>query len=53
MKDPILRHMVAIAATGMCLFAYMAGYVSGGSGWWWTGFAALIVYGGVFKLVNK
>jgi hypothetical protein len=33
--------------------AYAAGYVSGGFGWWWTVFAVLIVYGGVYRIIDK
>jgi hypothetical protein len=53
MGDQILRHMVALSITLMCVFAYYAGYVSGGRGWWWTVIGMLIIYGGVFKMVDK
>lgn len=48
-----MRHLVALAATLICLMAYYSGYVSGEHGWWWTVFALVIVYGFVYKLVNK
>lgn len=53
MGDNIVRHLVALAATIICLLAWYAGYVSGGHGWWWTFPAVLVIYGGVHKLVNK
>lgn len=53
MGDQIIRHLVALAVTIVCLLAYYAGYVSGAHGLWWTVFSLVIIYGGVFKLVNK
>lgn len=53
MADNIIRHMVAALATLITIFAYFAGYVSGGNGWWWTVFGCLIVYGGVYKIIDK
>lgn len=52
MNDKILRHLVSGIATFICLLAYSAGYISGGYGWWWTGFAMLIVYGIIFKVID-
>lgn len=53
MGDQILRHLVALAITIMCIIAYYAGYISGGRGWWWTILGMLIIYGGVYKMVDK
>lgn len=53
MGDGIVRHLVALAATLVTTFAYFAGYISGGRGWWWTVFAVVIIYGGVYRLVDK
>lgn len=53
MGDNVIRHMVALAATIVCLVAFYGGYVSGPHGWWWTAASVLIVYGGVYKLVDK
>jgi len=53
MTDIAVRHLVAIIACIICLLAYYAGWLSGQFGWWWTAFAILIVYGGVYKLVDK
>lgn len=53
MSDSFIRHIVALIATLICLMAYFAGYVSGGFGWWWTGFALLIIYGGVYRIIDK
>ena len=53
MGDDAVRHLVALAATIICLLAYYSGYVSGPHGWWWTAFSVLIIYGAVYKLVDK
>ncbi len=53
MGDTLIRHMVAIIATVICLLAYYSGYVSGQYHWWWTAFGVLIIYGGVYKLIDK
>lgn len=53
MTDAAIRHLVAIIATIICMFAYYSGYVSGTLGWWWTVFGLLIVYGGVYRIINK
>lgn len=53
MSDNGVRHLVAILATIICLMAYYSGYVSGIFGWWWTVFAMLIIYGGVYKIMDK
>lgn len=52
MNDTILRHVIAFVATLVCLLAFYGGYVSGGYGWWWTGFGLLVVYGAVYKIVD-
>lgn len=52
MNDTILRHAIAATATLVCLLAFVAGYFSGENGWWWTGFALLIIYGSVYKIVD-
>lgn len=52
MNDTIVRHIVAALATLTCLLAYIAGYISGGFGWWWTGVAVLIVYGIMYKIID-
>lgn len=52
MSDTILRHLVAGLATFICAMAYIAGYVSGEHGWWWTIVAVLIVYGAIYKAVD-
>lgn len=53
MGENIIRHLIALAATLVCALAFYAGYISGGHGWWWTIFSVIIVYGGVYHLVNK
>lgn len=53
MGDNIMRHFIALTATVICILAYYAGYVSSPHGWWWTSLGVLIVYGGVYKLVDK
>jgi len=53
MSDNFIRHVVAFIATIIGLFIYYAGYLSGQNGWWWTGFGLVIIYGGVYKIINK
>ena len=53
MTDNFMRHAVALLATIVCLLAYYSGYVSGGNGWWWTAFGLLIIYGGVYRIINN
>ena len=53
MGDNIIRHFIALLATIVCILAYYAGYISSQHGLWWTVFAIAIIYGGVYKLVDK
>lgn len=53
LSNTVVRHLVAILATLICLAAYYSGYVSGMFGWWWTVFAILIIYGGIYKIIDK
>jgi hypothetical protein len=53
MNDTAMRHMVAAIATIICLMAYYSGYVSGIFGWWWTVFGLLVIYGGIYKILDK
>lgn len=53
MNDSFIRHMVAILATAITALAFFSGYISAGHGWWWTVFGCLIVYGGVYRLIDK
>lgn len=53
MGDNLVRHLIAALAVAITLLAYYAGYVAGARGWWWPVFGVIIIYGGVYKLVNK
>lgn len=53
MSDSFIRHLVAIIATIICLLAYFAGYISGQNGWWWTAVMVLVIYGGVYRIIDK
>lgn len=53
MSDNLVRHLVAIIATIICLLAYYSGYVSGMFGWWWSVFTMLIFYALVYKIIDK
>ncbi len=53
MTDNFIRHMVAFIAASICLMAYVSGYFSGQYGWWWTAGGILIVYGGVYRIIDK
>ncbi len=52
MSDDTIRHLVATCATLICALAYYSGWISGEFGWWWTVFAVLVVYGGIFKILK-
>lgn len=53
MGENLIRHLVALSATLVCALAFYAGYISGIRGWWWAVFSVAIIYGGVYRLVNK
>jgi len=53
MTDNVIRHLVALLATIVCFLAYYSGYLSAARGWWWTVFGLIIIYGGVYKIINK
>ncbi|MFA7653421.1 MAG: hypothetical protein WCX97_00035 [Candidatus Magasanikbacteria bacterium] len=53
MGDTILRHLVAFCATVICGLAYYSGYISGPHEMWWTAFGLIVIYGAVFKFVDK
>lgn len=53
MNDSAVRHMIAFLATIVAGFAYWAGYISGGQGWWWTAFGLVIIYGGIYNIIDK
>ena len=47
-----LRHLIAFLGTLVAGFAFWGGYVSGVQGWWWTAFGLLIIYGGIYKIID-
>lgn len=49
MSDNSTKHFVAFSIAMIALLAFLAGYFSAGFEWWWTSFAILIVYGGVYS----
>lgn len=53
MGDNIVRHLVAIFGTVIVFLAYYSGYISSKNGWWWTSFGLLIIYGGIYKIIDK
>jgi len=53
MNDVTLRHFVALIATIICVMAYYSGYISHMFDLWWTVFGMLIVYGGIYKILDK
>lgn len=53
MSDNFVRHLVALAITLVSVLVFVGGYMSAGRGWWWTVFALLIIYGGVYKIIDK
>lgn len=52
MSDNLVRHLVSALLTIVCLLAFFGGYISGVLGIWWTGFIVLVVYGGVYKIID-
>ena len=52
MTDNSVRHIVAFCVTFATMLSYLAGYISGGFGWWWTIFATFIVYGIMYKMID-
>ncbi len=53
MSDNIIRHMVALLATIICALAYFSGYVSASFNGWWTVFGVLVIYGGIYRIIDK
>jgi len=52
MSDSVLKHIIALSGTLVCLLAYWAGYQSGLVGWWWTALSLIIIYAAIAKLVD-
>lgn len=52
MTETIMRHLISFIGTLVVFLAYVAGYVSGGFRWWWTGFALIFIYLAIYKLVD-
>jgi hypothetical protein len=52
MTDSFIRHLVAFIGTLVTLFAFVAGYVAAGNGWWWAGLSVIVVYAAIYKLVD-
>jgi len=53
MSDNLMRHIVAIIITLICVLSYVAGYYAGPNGWWWGVFAVFVIYGAVYKIIDK
>ena len=47
-----VRHLIASIATIVAILCYVGGYLSGTHGWWWTAFSLLIVYGGIYNIID-
>ena len=52
MSDNFIRHLISFIGMAVCMLAWWSGYVSGGAGWWWTVFGAIIMYVVIYKLVE-
>ncbi len=52
MSENFIRHLISVIGTLITLFAYMAGYISGGLKWWWTSIILIGIYVAIYKLVN-
>ncbi len=52
MNDTILRHIISFVGTLICVMVFFAGYIAGGHGWWWAALGCLVMYGGIYKIVD-
>ncbi len=52
MSENFIRHLISAIGLLVTLFAYMAGYISGGLKWWWTSIVLLVIYWAIYKLVD-
>ena len=52
MSDTFIRHLIAIIGVLIGLIIYLAAYISGSHGWWWTAISVAIIYLIVYKLVD-
>ncbi len=53
MSSNLIRHLTALAFTLMSASFYFGGYYSAFHNWWWTVFSSLIIYGLVYKIIDK
>lgn len=53
MSDNKLRHFTATSATLICALAFFAGYYAGPRGWWWAVFSVFIIYGMIYKVIDR
>lgn len=52
MSDNAARHIVAVIVTLVFLLVYVAGYISGTHGWFFTGITVLIAYSVIYSLID-
>lgn len=52
MTDGFVRHLVSFLAMLLCILVYVAAYISGTHGWWWTGFGLIFIYMITYKIVH-
>jgi len=52
MSNNATRHFISFFIACLALFAFIGGYFCAANGWWWVGFATLIVYGGVYNAIK-
>jgi len=52
MSDNFIRHLVAFIGTLIVLLAFWAGYQAGQAGWWWSVLTVIVVYLGIYRLLD-
>jgi len=52
MSDTFIRHLISFIGVLICGAVYLAGYLSGAQGWWWTAIGLVVIYIIVYKLVE-
>lgn len=52
MSESIMKHIVALAGTLVCLLVYWVGYVGGKSGFWLPMLGIAVIYIVIYKLLD-
>ncbi len=52
MSENLLRFLISLVGTLICMLVFIAGYVSGTHGWWWAAIGVLFVYAIINSLLH-